>query len=72
MVEAVGGAVLTTESFVALQFFDVRGVFDLLAPVERAAMGGEDCAGVEDAHGLQRGRDEESSSDVAVGDGVVV
>ena len=72
VVEAVGGAVLAGETLVAFELFDVGGVLDLLAPVDRARMGGEDGAGVEDAHGLQRGRDEESSSDVAVRDGVVV
>ena len=72
VVEAVGGAVLAGESFVALELFDVGGVFDLLAPVERARMGGEDCAGVEDAHGVQRGRDDEGAPDVTMGDGVVV
>ena len=35
------------------ELFDLCGVFELLAPVERAGMGGEDWAGVEDAHGLE-------------------
>ena len=72
VVEAVGGAVLAGEAFVALELFDVGGVLDLLAPVEGAAMGGEDCAGVEDAHGVQRGRDDEGAPDVTMGDGIVV
>ena len=72
VVEAVGGAVLAGEAFAALELFDVDGVFDLLAPVEGAAMGGEDCAGVEDAHGVQRGRDDEGAPDVTMGDGIVV
>ena len=72
VVEAVGGAVLAGEAFVALELFDVGGVLDLLAPVEGAAMSGEDCAGVEDAHGVQRGRDDEGAPDVTMGDGIVV
>ena len=67
VVEAVGGAVLAGEAFAALELFDVDGVFDLLAAVEGAAMGGEDCAGVEDAHGVQRGRDDEGAPDVTMG-----
>ena len=51
--EAVGGAVLAGEALAAFELFDVGGVFDLLAAVERARMGGEDCAGVEDAYGLE-------------------
>ena len=35
-------------------------------------MGGEDGAGVEDAHGLEGGRDDKGASHAAVGDGVVV
>ena len=70
--EAVGGAVLAGEAFVALEFFDVGGVFDLLAPVEGAAMGGKHGAGVEDAHGVQRGRDDEGAPDVTMRDGVVI
>ena len=72
VVEAVGGAVLAGGALVALERFDVCGVFDLLAPVERAAMGGEDCAGVEDAHGVERGRDGKGAADVVVGDGIIV
>ena len=72
VVEAVGGAVLAGEAFVALELFDVGGVFDLLAPVEGAAMSGEDGAGVEDAHGVQRGRDDEGAPDVTMWDGIVV
>ena len=53
VVEAVGGAVLAGGALVALELFDVGGVFDLLGAVERAWMGGEDCAGIEDAHGLE-------------------
>ena len=66
------GAVLAGETLVAFELFDVGGVFDLLAAVEGAAMSGEDCAGVEDAHGVQRGRDDEGAPDVTMGDGVVV
>ena len=53
VVETVGGAVLAGGALVALERFDVCGVFDLLGAVERAWMGGEDCACVEDAHGLR-------------------
>lgn len=35
-------------------------------------MGGEHGVGVEDAHGLQGGRDDEGAAHVAMGDGVVV
>ena len=35
-------------------------------------MGGKHGAGVEDAHGVQRGRDDEGAPDVTMGDGVVV
>ena len=55
MMEAVGGAVLTGESLVALERLDVREVFDLLTAVEGTAMGGKDGAGVEDTHGRERG-----------------
>ena len=55
MMEAVGGAVLTGESLVALERLDMREVFDLLAAVEGARMGGKDGAGVEDTHGRERG-----------------
>ena len=34
MVEAVGGAVLAGEAFLALERLDVRGVFDLASPVD--------------------------------------
>ena len=54
VVETVGGAVLSGGALVALEFFDVCGVFDLLGAVERAPMGGEHGGGVEDAHGLER------------------
>ena len=70
VVEAVGGAVLAGEAFAAHELFDVGGVFDLLAPVEGAAMSGKHGAGVEDAHGVQRGRDDEGATDVTMGDGV--
>ena len=43
------------EALVALELFDVRGVFDLLGAVERARMDGEHGAGIEDAHGLEGG-----------------
>ena len=56
MVEAVGGPVLAGGTLVALECLDVRGVFDLLAAVERARVGGEHGAGVEDAHGVEGGR----------------
>ena len=72
VVEAVGGAVLAGEAFVALEHFDVGGVFDLLAAVEGAPMGGKHGGGVEDAHGVQRGRDDEGATDVTMGDGIVV
>ena len=49
VVEAVGSAVLAGEALAAFELFDVCGVFDLLAAVERARMGGEHYAGVEDA-----------------------
>ena len=39
MVEAVGGPVLAGVTLVALECLDVRGVFDLLAAVERARDG---------------------------------
>ena len=67
VVETVGGAVLAGGALVALEFFDVCGVFDLLAAVERARMGGEHGGGVEDAHGVERGRDGEGAADVVVG-----
>ena len=60
------------EAFAALELFDVGGVFDLLAAVEGAAMGGKHGAGVEDAHGVQRGRDDEGAPDVTMWDGIVV
>ena len=72
MVETVGGAVLAGGALVALERFDVGGVFDLLAPVERARMGGEHGGGVEDAHGAEGGRDGEGAADVVVGDGIIV
>ena len=72
VVETVGGAVLAGGALVALERFDVCGVFDLLGAVERAWMGGEDCAGVEDAHGLEGCRDGEGATDVVVGDGIIV
>ena len=72
MMEAVGGAVLTGESLVALARLDMREVFDLLTAVEGTRMGGKDGAGVEHAHGVQRGRDDEGACNVAVRDGVVV
>ena len=72
VVEAVGGAVLAGGALVAFEFFDVCGVFDLLGALERAWMGGEDCAGIEDAHGLERGRDGEGATDVVVGDRIIV
>ena len=53
VVEAVGCAVLAGEALAAFEFFDMGGVFDLLAAVERAAMGGEHGSGVEDAHGVE-------------------
>ena len=56
VVEAVGGAVLAGETFVAFELFDVGGVLDLLAAVEGAGVGGKHGAGVEDAHGVQRVR----------------
>ena len=56
----------------ALERLDVREVFDLLAAVEGARMGGKDGAGVEHAHGRERGRDDEGACNVAVRDGVVV
>ena len=72
VVEAVGGAVLAGETFVAFELFDVGGVLDLLAAVEGAGVGGKHGAGVEDAHGVQRGRDDEGAPDVTMGDGIVV
>ena len=72
VVEAVGGAVLAGEAFVAFELFDVGGVLDLLAAVEGAGVGGKHGAGVEDAHGVQRGRDDEGAPDVTMGDGIVV
>ena len=72
VVETVGGAVLAGGALVALERFDVCGVFDLLGAVERAPMGGEHGGGVEDAHGLERGRDGEGAADVVVGDGIIV
>ena len=72
VVEAVGGAVLTGVTLVAFERLDVRGVFDLLSAVERAPMGGEHGARVEDAHRLEGGRDDEGAFDMAVRDGVVV
>ena len=72
MVEAVGGAVLAAEALVACERLDVGGIFDLLAAVERAAMGGEHGAGVEDAHGVAGCRDGEGPTDAVVGDGVIV
>ena len=72
VVEAVGGAVLAGGALVAFELFDVGGVFDLLGAVERARMGGEHGGGVEDAHGLERGRDGEGAADVVVGDGIIV
>ena len=59
-------------ALVALERFDVCGVFDLLAPVERARMGSEHGGGVEDAHGLERGRNGEGATDVVVGDRIIV
>ena len=59
VVEPVGGAVLAGVSFVALERLDVGGVFDLPAAVERAPMGREHGGGVEHAHGLEGGRDDE-------------
>ena len=53
MVKAVGGPVLTGVTLVALERLDVRGVFDLLAAVERARMGGEHGARVEHAHAVE-------------------
>ena len=41
MEESVGGALRSVELFVPLQLFDVGGVFNLLALVERPGMGGE-------------------------------
>ena len=72
VVEAVGGAVLAGGALAAFELFDMGGVFDLLAAVERARMGGEHGGGVEDAHGLERGRDGEGAADVVVGDGIIV
>ena len=39
VVEAVGGAVLAGGALAAFELFDMGGVFDLLAAVERARMG---------------------------------
>ena len=61
---------LAGEAFVALELFDVGGIHDLLAAVERAGVGGEHGAGVEDAYGVQRGRDGEGATDVTMGDGL--
>ena len=72
VVEAVGGAVLAGGALAAFELFDMGGVFDLLAAVERARMGGEHYAGVEDAHGVERGRDGKGAADVVVGDGIIV
>ena len=72
VMEAVGGAVCTGESFLALKCLDVSGVFDLLSTVERARMGSEHDAGVEDAHGLEGGRDDEGASHVAVRNRIIV
>ena len=72
VVEAVGGAVCAGESFFALECLDVSGVFDLLSTVEGARMGSEHGAGVEDAHGLEGGRDDEGASHVAVRNRVIV
>ena len=72
VMEAVGGAVCAGESFLALKCFDVSGVFDLLSTVEGTAMSGEHDAGVEDAHGLEGGRDDEGASHVAVRNRVIV
>ena len=72
VVEAVGGAVCAGVSFLALERFDVSGVFDLLSSVERARMGSEHGAGVEDAHGLEGGRDDKGASHVAVRNRVIV
>ena len=71
-VEAVGGAVLAGEAFLALERLDVGGVFDLASPVERAPMGGEHGPGVEDAHGVEGCRDGEGACDVTMGNGVIV
>ena len=72
VVETVGGAVLAGGALAAFELFDMGGVFDLLAAVERARMGGEHYAGVEDARGAERGRDGEGAADVMVGDGIIV
>ena len=72
VVEAVGGAVFAGGALAAFELFDMGGVFDLLAAVERARMGGEHYAGVEDAHGVERGRDGQGAPDVVVGDGIIV
>ena len=63
MVEAVGGAVFAGEALVALEVFDVRGVFDLMGAVERARMDGEHGAGVEDAHGTRGWGEERTAVD---------
>ena len=65
MVEAVGGAVLAGVTLVALERLDVRAVFDLLAAVERARVGGEHGARVEHAHRVEGGRDDEGAFDVS-------
>ena len=44
---------LAGEALATFELFDMGGVFDLLAAVERARMGGEDDIGVEDAHGVE-------------------
>ena len=72
VVEAVGGAVLAGGALAAFELFDMGGVFDLLGAVERARMGGEHYAGVEDAHGVEGCRDGQGAPDVVVGDGIIV
>ena len=70
--EAVGGAMLAGEALVAFERLDVGGVFDLASPVEGTPMGGEHGGGVEDAHGVEGGRDDEGASHRVVRNRVIV
>jgi len=71
-VQAVLGAVGARGALGGDEGLDVAGVFDLLAVVERTRMVGDDGVGVEDAHALEGGGDDEGARGAVVGHGVVV